>query len=74
MTFMESCNLLTESTILQKQFYSASTMTSFCHRNVMMLVLLDLSANFDTVDHNILLRLSRDRYGVRDEVLQWFES
>ena len=39
-----------------------------------ILVFLDFSAAFDTIDHNILInRLSSD-YGIKDKALKWFES
>jgi hypothetical protein len=38
------------------------------------LVLLDLSAAFDTVDHNVLLKRLDISYGVTGCALQWFQS
>ena len=41
---------------------------------VACLVLIDLSATFDTVDHYILLDVLRRRFLVEEPALQWFHS
>jgi hypothetical protein len=38
------------------------------------LVLLDLSAAFDTIDHNILLKRLSHSYGITDNALSWLRS
>ena len=39
-----------------------------------ILVLLDLSAAFDTIDHQKLLKLLDHSFGIRGTALKWFES
>ncbi|CAB4032643.1 Hypothetical predicted protein [Paramuricea clavata] len=43
-------------------------------REVTLLVLLDLSAAFDTVDHEIMLELLKSNFGVSGDALGWLKS
>ena len=43
-------------------------------RKAAILVLIDLSAAFDTIDHTIMLTRLRDRFGITATCLAWFES
>ena len=39
-----------------------------------LLVLLELSAAFDTVDHNVLFSRLKDMFGLSGKILEWFRS
>ena len=61
----------TETAILQ---VLSGVLQAVDRGNSAALVLLDLSAAFDTVDHEILLQRLRVTFGIHDTVHQWFQS
>ena len=66
-----------------KKYHSTETLLLKIHNDIMtnlnkgevaMLVMLDLSAAFDTIDHHILLERLEKLYGIKGTVLKWFKS
>ena len=66
-----------------RQHHSTETEVTIVHNDIVhstdigfvsALVLLDLSAAFDTVDHGILLEVLTERFGVENFELDWFRS
>ena len=49
-------------------------LTDLDQKKSVFLVLLNLLAAFDTIDHEILLNRLRARIGCRDVAYQWMES
>ena len=43
-------------------------------QNVLPILFLDLSAAFDTVDHDLFLSILQKRFAITDEALCWFDS
>ena len=44
------------------------------NQRVSALVVMDLSAAFDTVDHKILLDVLSSQYGIEGKALRWFDT
>ena len=61
----------TESALLKVQ---ADILHNMEQQRVTLLVLIDLSAAFDTVDHPILFQCLEERFGVKNSVLSWYKS
>ena len=49
-------------------------LVSMNKQQVTLLVFLDLSAAFDTVDHDILLSRLEYKFGIKDQAVTWFKS
>ena len=64
-------NHSTETALVRVQ---NDTLCSFDNRKSVFLLLLDLSAAFDTVDHATLVSRLSDRFGIKGTALAWFES
>ena len=61
----------TETALLR---VSNDILRSIDNKQPVLLVLLDLSAAFDTVDHTILIQRLQQRLGITGVALQWFTS
>ena len=44
------------------------------HGKILGFVALDLSTAFDMVDHDLLLQILHDNFGIEDKALHWFEN
>jgi hypothetical protein len=82
-TYLQSADLLPEFQSAYRRFHSTETavlrvlsdiLQAVDDGDVAALVLLDLSAAFDTVDHEILLRRLQLSYRFDGPVLRWFRS
>ncbi len=66
-----------------RQFHSTETALLKVHNDILLaldnsqcviLVMLDLTAAFDTIDHEVLLARLRDRYGIKGQILDWIRA
>ncbi len=60
----------TETALLKVQNYMRVAMDN---KQISILVLLDLSAAFDTVNHNALLKRLKEKCGAQGKALKWFK-
>ena len=76
-------NLYPKAQSAYREFHSTETallhvkhdiLMNMNKKHVTLLVLLDLSAAFDTVDHSILLDQLHSSFGISGPVLSWFSS
>jgi len=83
MTYLTESGLLPRLQSAYRRFHSTETaiacvlsdiLTAIDKGDLAALALLDLSAAFDTVDHEILLRRLQVSYGINGTVLRWFRS
>ena len=65
-----------------RKFHSCETAVTKIHNDILMMIdsksnvvllLLDLSAAFDTINHNLLLTKLKNVYGITELALSWFQ-
>ena len=81
--YLADNNLHTKMQSAYKGFHSTETALLRVHndltraldnKQMAILVLLDLSAAFDTIEHDTLLKRLRTRFGISGKALDWIES
>lgn len=65
------CFHSTETALLKVQ---NDILRAIDEQKCIVLLLLDMSSAFDTVDHDLLLARLSSRFGIKNQVLKWFES
>ena len=82
-TYLSENNLHARMQSAYRSFHSVETALLKVQNDILraldkhqeaLLLLLDFSAAFDTIDHNQLLNRLTSRYGVKGKVLQWISS
>jgi hypothetical protein len=82
-THIDTHTLLPSSQSAYRNKYSTETALLRIHNDIVSaidqgqvaaLVLLDLSAAFDTVDHSVLVNVLQNRFGVTGNALNWMKS
>ena len=61
----------TETALMKVQ---SNVLDSVDKGQAVVLIMLDLSAAFDTIDHQILLRRFEHSFGITGQALQWISS
>ena len=83
MQYIDDNNLDEKLQSAYKKLHSTETALLRVHDDILrtvdrgctvVLLLLDLSAAFDTVDHGLLLPRLNTRFGIKGKVLAWFKS
>ena len=81
--YLQNNNLFEPFQSAYKQFHSCETALVQVQNDILravdnnccvVLLLLDLSAAFDTVDHTILLNRMSSKFGIKGQVRNWFQS
>lgn len=82
--YLSSNNLFAPSQSAYRQCFSIETALTRVYNDILMdldkqggetiLVLLDLTAAFDTIDHEVFIDRLQSRYGVGGSALDWFSS
>ena len=83
-SYLDCNDLLASSQSAYRQYHIIETALTRVYNDILMdldkqggetvLVLLDLSAAFDTIDHTVFINRLRSRYGVGGAPLNWFSS
>ncbi len=76
MISMKNFSQVLGPTIAQKRHFLKCQITFFVSDQgcILLLVLLDLSAAFDTIDRDILIDQLQNYTGIQGQALRWFRS
>jgi len=81
--FLDNNDMLPASQSAYRRFHSTETAVLKVYNDLLLaadsgqvsaLCLLDLTAAFDTVDHDLVMRCLERQFGLRGVVLQWLSS